>query len=1170
MRFLELRLLKYGDFENQTLQFGDGAGLHIIYGLNEAGKSTALRAIKSFLFGIPDRTTDNFNYDYDVLRIGAVLQHSKGEQQTFIRRKGKKSLLSESGAQVDPAVLQKYLMGIDEATFSLAFGIDHLALERGSKRLLEQHGEVGLTLFSARMGGDVRAVLEELKEKAGGLYKDKAQNPLLNKALRDYEEQRQAARKLSVPSKQYLECREDLDNLEKDRLKLDEELRVLGTQRARLERLLKALPYLEQRKELLQRRQEMGAVLVLREDFAAERKRTEASLRENEARAKTLIEKQRRLQERIDGLQVRTELLEQERAIRKLQQDLGVYEKAKPDLPRLKAQADAARAAAEAILRELRPGMSLAEVDSLHLAAAKKTRIQALGISGQALQTKFESLAKDVKELAADLQSANEAHARCKAPPDKSVLEAALRRAQSAGDLESELARATRKSDTSGQQLQREFQRLRFWAGSLDALLGLRVPAPETLARFERCFKELDKQQDQLEPQLRANQARAEELRRKLEDLRRGGTIPSEEDLRAARAHRERGWALVRRAWLDGQEDPAQAGEFDPELKLPEAYEKSVRSADDVADGLRRDANRVAQQQNTLRDMQRDGEELGALEKERDRIAAERAQCQTEWEELWRVLGVQAGDTGEMKAWLEAQKGLLKRDEEHRELRERVSIPEQAIKEHKEALAAGLRGLGEQVAEPAALSALLSKSVGVLDSISDRTNKRAALENKAKELGEKLPKKERERDEARKKLEKWQEDWGEAMGWLGVPGTASPAEANAFLNELDGLFSNLEEHRDKLLRVTQITEFNSKFAADVTALTARVARDLVNAPAEQAADTLNTHLDKAKKDNTTRTMTLEEVKGVQEELEGVQKELEALHRKRDALYAEAHCTDETKIEELEKRSAAFVSCQKEIQQKEEHLSLLGPVGELSAEAEGVNRDALPADIEAQTRAIREKEASRQTLSDDMARKKHDLGLMDGGAKAAEAAQQAQFLLGQIRTEAESYLRLRLAALLLGREIEQYRKENEGPLVTRTSKLFSQLTRGAFNGVRTDAGDDGQTVLAAVRNVAQAPPPAVVQASPPALGAPASSPAVELPVEKLSSGTRDQLYLALHLAQFPGAFIVPPGEEGGRMTNGGNFGGTLAVGDQNLWSFTANAGDNVVLRLGSSGFEGFLV
>ena len=62
---------------------------------------------------------------------------------------------------------------------------------------------------------------------------------------------------------------------------------------------------------------------------------------------------------------------------------------------------------------------------------------------------------------------------------------------------------------------------------------------------------------------------------------------------------------------------------------------------------------------------------------------------------------------------------------------------------------------------------------------------------------------------------------------------------------------------------------------------------------------------------------------------------------------------------------------------------------------------------------------------------------------------------------------------------------------------------------------------------------------------------------------------LHLAQFPEPFIVPSGDQGGPMTNGGNYSGSLTLGDLDMWTFTANTGDNIVLRLGSTGFEGNL-
>ena len=55
---------------------------------------------------------------------------------------------------------------------------------------------------------------------------------------------------------------------------------------------------------------------------------------------------------------------------------------------------------------------------------------------------------------------------------------------------------------------------------------------------------------------------------------------------------------------------------------------------------------------------------------------------------------------------------------------------------------------------------------------------------------------------------------------------------------------------------------------------------------------------------------------------------------------------------------------------------------------------------------------------------------------------------------------------------------------------------------------------------------------------------------------------LNLAKVPGAFATAPGDEGGTLTNGVETPGTIDVGDLDLWSFTANAGDSIELRMGA--------
>src|SRR5438552_2044627 len=58
---------------------------------------------------------------------------------------------------------------------------------------------------------------------------------------------------------------------------------------------------------------------------------------------------------------------------------------------------------------------------------------------------------------------------------------------------------------------------------------------------------------------------------------------------------------------------------------------------------------------------------------------------------------------------------------------------------------------------------------------------------------------------------------------------------------------------------------------------------------------------------------------------------------------------------------------------------------------------------------------------------------------------------------------------------------------------------------------------------------------------------------------------LSLAQVPAPITVLTGDEGGTLTNGVATTGTIALGDLDIWSFTANAGDGLMLRMGAPAF-----
>src|SRR5580765_2521411 len=143
MKLTHLHLIAFGCFTDVQLDFAaDGKNFHVIYGLNEAGKSTTLRALTGLFYGIPVRTQDAFLHEAKDLRIAAELQTSDGSKSSFVRRKGQRdTLLNLEGKPIAESLLLERLGGVSEQIFGTVFRLDHPMLVQGGEDLLSGKGE---------------------------------------------------------------------------------------------------------------------------------------------------------------------------------------------------------------------------------------------------------------------------------------------------------------------------------------------------------------------------------------------------------------------------------------------------------------------------------------------------------------------------------------------------------------------------------------------------------------------------------------------------------------------------------------------------------------------------------------------------------------------------------------------------------------------------------------------------------------------------------------------------------------------------------------------------------------------------------------------------------------------------------------------------------------------
>ena len=205
MRIDRLHLLAYGNFRDKVLDFGKDPGFHLIYGLNEAGKSTALRALSSVLFGYPHKVEDGYLYGSHDIRLGADLIAKDGRKLAFTRtRQRKKPLLLEDESPLAEGILTAFLGGLSRETFEKVFSLNHERLRKHAQALMSEGGALGLGLAEAGSGiSNLRKKLDDLSKERKEYFLPTGSKPVINQKISKLSEIKKEIRARTVSPFEY-------------------------------------------------------------------------------------------------------------------------------------------------------------------------------------------------------------------------------------------------------------------------------------------------------------------------------------------------------------------------------------------------------------------------------------------------------------------------------------------------------------------------------------------------------------------------------------------------------------------------------------------------------------------------------------------------------------------------------------------------------------------------------------------------------------------------------------------------------------------------------------------------------------------------------------------------------------------------------------------------------
>ena len=189
MRLNELHVDGFGHFRDHVVGPLD-SNVTVLYGPNEAGKSTLLAFIRTILFGFPARGRDDH---YPALAGGRhggriALVDDDGESYTLERfagpRGGPHALRAESGQLTgDPAALQR-LTG--HATLKLFSNVFAFSLEEMQSEELMSDSEVSGRLYSVGMGASgLPEFSRDLSSRRDALFRPRGSAQRIAELLRD-------------------------------------------------------------------------------------------------------------------------------------------------------------------------------------------------------------------------------------------------------------------------------------------------------------------------------------------------------------------------------------------------------------------------------------------------------------------------------------------------------------------------------------------------------------------------------------------------------------------------------------------------------------------------------------------------------------------------------------------------------------------------------------------------------------------------------------------------------------------------------------------------------------------------------------------------------------------------------------------------------------------------
>lgn len=1101
MRIARLNLVRYGHFEGHVLEFpATDHDIHIVYGDNETGKSTALSALGDLLFGFGHLTDYDFRFDQSKLRVGARLEQDN-ESFEFQRRKGRgNTIVDDDGAEIADGHrrLGEMLRGADREFFERMFLLDHRRLESGTASLLFSEDAAGEALLATSAGIEgLHEIIQSLQEEADQLWSpNRSKKRAFYQAKDALDAAAKAKREAIVNTRQWRKTEKALANAQAEFDRAQTSVREKRADKNRLDRIRRVHGDINKLTDAEKQLVELGNPVLLPENALATLDNAVNGRESLQSRLEIYEDRIKEQNGLIEELLIDADIVARKPDIERLNTTRIQLQQGRDDLPRRSEERDALRENAARLIKEL--GWRVDDDTALDERLPARKIIE----HARTLQTQHASLQTERRGLERARSGAEATKKRlAKAvkalpePADLSPLRAAVKVAQTEKGVVRDRERADEKLTEAEEQLASAMRALAPAVESEQALVAALVPPRDTISAHRDQHATLDKKVAELEEAKRDLSRRVDGLASQIEANQSELGAMSDEDLADARQRRDTAWQLLADRYIRPSEYSTNDWQdlFGTDERGDRRYEELVAIADQGADTRFEKAHAVGELNTLERSLEELRGELNAGDDDVEAAQTRLTELDDVWAAHWSDCPVTPASPDLGLAWLDQHaicKTLLNgRDGLKRQLNEAGDKEQRAAAK----LLAELKNVDTTVSVPddTDLIALIELSLEIGQRLHTEQERAETLKKDLDEAEDALQTALEELADNDSEIRDWDDDWKINLNRLNLSSKTTPEEIASYLELIDNLRECHRKAEDlQHNRIDKIERDIRSYESEVSSIVEAVARDLAGEESDEVVIALVQRLQKSEKAQEN----LDRAEGIiRDAREKIDELVEARQGHEDTiaqLKRLAQVKDDDALREAVVASNSRRKLETYIEQLEQAIEANGDsksLEELRDEAADADLDAVIAEAQSLTEELEALEQQmldkRAALTDAQAA--FDAIGVESDAAAAESARQQA--IAEMEYVAERFVRVATAHALLQWSIDRFRLKNQKPMLDRASALFKLVTGGSFERVVIEYdGDD--SVLAGRR------------------------PSGEITsIGGMSSGARDQLYMALRLA-----------------------------------------------------------